>query len=393
MKILIVHNSYQESGGEDVVFEQESRLLARNGHQVVTYERSNHELEAYSNLQRVGMLKQIISAKDSNDDIRDILRTERPQLVHVHNTFMMISPSVYAVCQEAGVPVLQTLHNYRLLCPAAILYRDGHVCEECREHGLLRSVCHGCYRDSRVATAAIALMLQVHRAQRTWHDSVNGYVALTEFAKQKFVESGLPADKIHVKPNFVDPDPGERSAAGNYAMFAGRLSEGKGVSTLLAAWDRLPSPIPLLVIGDGPLRAALEANVKQKNMGQVTFRGRLDVSETRAAMKRAAFLIVPSVWYETFSLNIAEAFACGTPVICSKLGAMQENVIDHLTGLHFAAGDAEDLARKVGWAWTHPTELAVMGREARREYERRFTPERNYARLLEIYQQTVEAGA
>jgi glycosyltransferase involved in cell wall biosynthesis len=393
MKILIVHNSYRESGGEDVVFEQEGRLLARNGHQVMTYERSNHELEAYSNLQRVGMLKQIISAKDSNDEVREILRTERPQLVHVHNTFMMISPSVYAVCQEAGVPVLQTLHNYRMLCPAAILYRDGHVCEECCEHGLLRSVCHGCYRDSRVATAAIALMLQVHRARRTWHDSVNGYVALTEFAKQKFVESGLPADKIHVKPNFVDPDPGERSAAGNYAMFAGRLSEGKGVSTLLAAWDRLPNSIPLLVIGDGPLRGALEADVKRKNMGQVTFCGRLDVAETRAAMKRAAFLIVPSVWYETFSLNIAEAFACGTPVICSKLGAMQENVIDHRTGLHFAAGDAEDLARKVGWAWTHPAELAVMGREARREYERRFTPERNYARLLEIYQQTVKAGA
>jgi glycosyltransferase involved in cell wall biosynthesis len=392
MKILIVHNEYQESGGEDVVFEQERRLLARNGHQVVTYERSNHELEAYSNLQRVGMLKQIISATDSKREIREILRAERPHLVHVHNTFMMVSPSVYKVCQEEGVPVVQTLHNYRLLCPAAIFYRDGHVCEECCEHGLLRSVCHGCFRDSRAATAAIALMLQVHRTKRTWQDSVNGYVALTEFARQKFIRGGLPANKIHVKPNFVHPDPGERSAAGDYALFAGRLSEGKGVSTLLAAWNLLASSIPLLVIGDGPLRPMLEAEARRKNMQRVAFRGHLDVTETRAAMKRAAFLIVPSVWYETFSLNIAEAFACGTPVICSRLGAMQENVADHRTGLHFTAGDAEDLARKIEWAWTHPSELALMGREARREYENRFTPERNYTRLMEIYQRAVNAG-
>ncbi len=364
MKILIVHNAYQEVGGEDIVFEQERRLLARNGHQVVTYERSNHELEAYSKLQRIGMLKQIISAKDSKLEILEILRTVRPDLAHVHNTFMMISPSVYEVCKEEGVPVIQTLHNYRLLCPAAILYRNGHVCEECCEHGLLRSICHGCYRHSRAATAAVALMLQVHRTQRTWQDSVNGYVALTEFARQKFIEGGLPSSKIHVR-----------------------------VSTLLAAWNLLPRSIPLLVIGEGPLRAQLEAEAQRKNMQRVRFRGRLDVTETRAAMKKAAFLIVPSVWYETFSLNIAEAFACGTPVLCSRLGAMQENVDDHRTGLHFTAGDAEDLARIVDWAWTHPTELASMGREARREYENRFTPEKNYTRLMEIYQHTVNAGA
>jgi glycosyltransferase involved in cell wall biosynthesis len=389
MRILIVHNAYQEAGGEDVVFEQERRLLSRNGHHVVTYERSNHELDAYSNLQRVRMLRQIISADDSKCEIREILRTEKPDLAHVHNTFMMVSPSVFEVCREEGVPVIQTLHNYRLLCPAAILYRDGHVCEECSDHGLLRSVCHGCYRDSRAATAAVALMLQVHRAQRTWQDSVDAYVALTEFSRQKFIEGGLPANKIHVKPNFVHPDPGERTVAGDYALFAGRLSEGKGIRTLLEAWELLASSIPLVVVGDGPLRAKLEEATRQKNMNRVTFRGRLDVTETRMAMKRAAFLIVPSVWYETFSLNIAEAFACGTPVICSRLGAMQENVADHRTGLHFTAGDAEDLAQKVEWAWTHPDELVLMGKEARREYENRFTPEKNYARLMEIYEQTV----
>jgi glycosyltransferase involved in cell wall biosynthesis len=255
----------------------------------------------------------------------------------------------------------------------------------------MRGVTHGCYRESRAATALVALMLQVHRARGTWHDSVSGFIVLTQFARDKFIECGLPAEKIYVKPNFVYPDPGQRSTPGNYALFAGRLSPEKGVSNLLAAWERLRSPMPLMIVGDGSLRADLEAEAEKKSLQQVTFRGRLGTSETRTAMKQAAFLIVPSLWYETFSLNIAEAFACGVPVICSRLGAMQENVTDHRTGLHFNAGDAEDLAVKVEWARTHPFELATMGREARHEYERRFSSEVNYSRLMEIYEQMVGA--
>jgi glycosyltransferase involved in cell wall biosynthesis len=393
MKILLVHNSYRQAGGEDVVFDQELQLLERHGHQVVTYLRSNHELAELSAIEQIGLVNRIISAEDSKQDIQKILRDEKPDLVHAHNTFMMVSPSIYEVCKQEGVPVLQTLHNYRLLCPAATFFRDGHVCEECTEHGLMRSVTHGCYRASRAATAAVALMLQVHRARGTWDDTVHGFIALTQFARNKFIERGLPAEKIHVKPNFVYPDPGERSTPGNYGLFAGRLSPEKGVSTLLEAWDRLQTPMPLVIVGDGPLRADLEAEAARRNLQQVTFRGRLTITETRAAMKQAAFLIVPSLWYEAFSLNIAEAFACGIPVICSRLGAMQENVSDRRTGLHFNAGDSEDLAAKVDWARTHSLELAAMGRKARLEYERRFSPEVNYSQLMEIYEQTVGAYA
>lgn len=393
MKILLVHNSYRQAGGEDVVFDQELQLLERHGHQVVTYLRSNHELAELSAIEQIGLVNRIISAEDSKQDIQKILRDEKPDLVHAHNTFMMVSPSIYEVCKQEGVPVLQTLHNYRLLCPAATFFRDGHVCEECTEHGLMRSVTHGCYRASRAATAAVALMLQVHRARGTWDDTVDGFIALTQFARNKFIERGLPAEKIHVKPNFVYPDPGERSTPGNYGLFAGRLSPEKGVSTLLEAWDRLQTPMPLVIVGDGPLRADLEAEAARRNLQQVTFRGRLTITETRAAMKQAAFLIVPSLWYEAFSLNIAEAFACGIPVICSRLGAMQENVSDRRTGLHFNAGDSEDLAAKVDWARTHSLELAAMGRKARLEYERRFSPEVNYSQLMEIYEQTVGAYA
>ncbi len=376
-----------------MVFEQERQLLERNGHQVSTYVRSNHELDAQSAAKRVALVKNIVSADDSAREIRTILRTERPEIVHVHNTFMMISPSIFAVCREERVPVLQTLHNYRLSCPAASFYRDGSVCEECSQHSLWRSIQHGCYRDSRLSTAAVALMLQVHRVKRTWQDSVSGYLALTEFARDKFVENGIPPEKIHVKPNFVYPDPGEKRAPGSFALFAGRLTQEKGLATLLAAWSQLAKPIPLEIVGDGPLRRDLEAQSEKMGLERVTFRGRLSSPETRALMKQAALLIVPSVWFETFSLNIAEAFACGTPVLCSRLGAMRENVADQRTGLHFTAGNATDLAEKVEWAWEHSREMAAMGKEARREYELRYTPERNYSLLMKIYRQTVNAHA
>jgi glycosyltransferase involved in cell wall biosynthesis len=393
MKILLVHNTYQQAGGEDVVFEQEHQLLQDHGEEVIAYVRSNHELEEFSLFERVTLTRRMIFAEDSKREIGEILRSEKPHLVHVHNTFLMISPSVYEACREARVPVVQTLHNYRLSCPAATFFRDGHICEECPRWGLWRSAWHGCYRNSHIATAAVAMMLQVHRGRKTWHELVSGFLALTEFARQKFVEGGLPADKIHVKPNFVSPDPGVKKGPGCYALFAGRLAQEKGVATLLAAWELLRAPIPLMIAGDGPLRRTLEADCASKGLRGVIFLGRLSVNETRLAMKQAAFLIVPSLWYETFSLNIAEAFACGTPVICSRLGAMQENVADRRTGLHFIPGDAQDLACKVEWAWTHPRELTVMSREARCEYETHYTAEHNYSILMNIYQQTLHACA
>jgi glycosyltransferase involved in cell wall biosynthesis len=391
MKLLIVHNSYQQPGGEDVVFAGECRLLEGHGHTVIPYRRSNHEIESMSTVQRLTMPRDMIYSDASQREIQELLRKERPDMVHVHNTFMMISPSIYQTCQEMGVPVLQTLHNFRLLCPAWTLSREGRVCEECIDHGLWRSVWHGCYRDSRLMTAGVALMLQVHRGRGTWNNSVDGYVALSEFARRKFVDSGLPAAKIHVKPNFVQPDPGERDAPGRYALFVGRLSPEKGVATLLHAWEKLHRSIPLVIVGDGTLRQSLEAEAAARGLTSVTFRGWLSVEETRAAMKQAAFLLVPSLWYEGFPMILAEAFACGLPVICSKLGALQEIVEDQHTGLHFAHGDAEDLARKVDWALAYESRLSTMGKAARHQYEARYSAEKNYDMLMGIYQQTIDA--
>jgi glycosyltransferase involved in cell wall biosynthesis len=393
MRIVLVHNLYRQAGGEDVVFRSEKRLLERAGHTVIPFVRSNMELKDASLVARMGIVPLMIWSQQSRQSFAATLDSERPDLVHVHNTFMAISPSIYSACSERGIPLVQTLHNFRLLCPAASFYRDGTVCEECVEQNLLRSIVHGCYRNSRQATGAVALMLAAHRALGTWYTHVTRYIALTHFAKEKFVRSGFPADKFVVKPNFADPDPGERVGAGEYALFIGRIDATKGTRVLLDTWKRLPVKYPLQVVGDGPDLQWMEAQVRESQLSEVTFRGRLSHAAAVETIKGARFTIVPSTWYEGFPMCIAESFACGTPVLCSRLGGMSEIVDDHVTGLHFNPGDSQDLAEKVEWAWSHPLELAWMGRVARRKYESDYTAEKNYSLLIKIYEQALVANA
>jgi glycosyltransferase involved in cell wall biosynthesis len=198
---------------------------------------------------------------------------------------------------------------------------------------------------------------------------------------------------LYVTPNFIQDDPGERDAPGHYALFVGRLSLEKGAATLLSAWEKLKHSIPLVIVGDGPLRQSLESEAVARGLSSVKFRGWLAGEETRATMKRAAFLVIPSLWYEGFPMIVAEAFACGTPVICSKLGTLEEIVEDQYTGLHFSHGDADDLAGKVEWAWAHRSQVGAMGKAARQEYENRYTPEKNYRQLMQIYEQTMRSRA
>ena len=392
MKIAIVHNTYQRPGGEDMIVAAETALLESRGHKVVRYSRSNDEIAALSGAQRLLTAKNIVHSERSKREIFDLLKNEKPDVVHVHNTFMVISPSVYEACRQAEVPVVQTLHNYRLLCPGWSLSRDGQICEECLEHGLWRGVWHGCYRDSKWMTAAVALMLQVHRRRGTWTHSVDSYVALTNFAREKFIQGGIPAPAIHVKPNFPDYDPGERTSPGHFALFIGRLDPEKGVKTLLSAWERLRDRIPLVVMGDGPLRQSLEAEVAAKNRSNIAFTGWCERADVVAAIKAAAFLVIPSTWYEGFPMTLVEAFACGTPVICSRLGGLQEIVEHHRTGLHFNPGDASDLASTVASAWAQPSLLCAMGHAARKEFEAKYTAARNYELLLKIYEQTIASA-
>jgi glycosyltransferase involved in cell wall biosynthesis len=400
LKIISVHNRYVQPGGEDQVFESEARLLKECGHQVTQVQEQTTYPDGV--VKKLGVAVDCIWSRRWYHDFRHMLKASRPDVVHIHNFFPLISPSVYYACRREGVPVVQTLHNYRLLCSAAEFYRDGKVCEECLHHGLLRGVRYGCYQGSKMGTAALSLMLGVHRRLRTWNNLVDCYIALTEFARHKMIEGGLPADRIRVKPNFVLPDPGSKEIgsreAGStersegYALFVGRLVQAKGVLSMMKAWEKMPRHIPLMIAGDGPCREQLESELKNGKLPSVRYLGRLSRPDTLAAMKRARFLIFPSEWYEGFPVTIAESFACGTPVICSRLGSMQEIVTEGLTGLHFQAGDAEDLVKKVMWAWEHPEEMDAMGRLARREFETKYTAARNIEMLEGIYEFAMAKG-
>jgi glycosyltransferase involved in cell wall biosynthesis len=387
LSVLCVHNRYIQPGGEDQVFESESRLLAENGVRVEKVE----EQTTYPN----GLVRKIEAAVDCvwsrswHQEFKSILRRVKPDVVHIHNFFSVMSPSIYYACKDEGVPVVQTLHNYRLACPAASFYRDGKVCEECIDRGPFHAVKYGCYRDSKLATAALAAMIEVHRRKHTWTEMIDCYVALTEFARKKMIQAGLPAEKIVVKPNFVLPDPGPRTGDGDYALFVGRLVDLKGVGTLIKAWSKLPASIPLVVAGDGPFRPEMEKFISDLNLKNVDYRGRLSRQHTLAAMKGARFLMFPSEWYEGFPVTIAESFACGVPVICSRLGGMQEIVADGRTGLHFTAGDAADMAEKAKWAWSNRDATRAMGFAARAEFEAKYSAERNFGMLTQIYEKVI----
>jgi glycosyltransferase involved in cell wall biosynthesis len=383
LHILSVHNRYLTAGGEDQVFESEACLLREAGHAVTQIEEQNASPDSIT--RKVGMAVECVWSRRWNREFRTLLQKARPDVVHIHNFFPRFSPSIYYASRRENVPVVQTLHNYRLLCAGAELYRDGKVCEECLEHDVLRGIRHGCYQGSKLGTIAVTAMAGLHRGLHTWTNMVDCYIALTEFARQKMIARGLPEGRIRVKPNFVLPDPGSKSALGDYALFVGRLVESKGVLTMLEAWKRL-SGVPLHIIGDGPCRERIEAAQKNGTVPSVTYRGRLPRAETLSAMKNARFLIFPSEWYEGFPLTIAEAFACGLPVVCSRLGAMQEIVADATTGLHFTVGDIDDLRQKAEWAWNHPVEMESVGRRARQEFEHKYTASRNIAMLDEAYQ-------
>lgn len=388
MRILSVYNRYLNRGGEDEVFESEADLLRQNGLHVdmvteqVTSPASFHE--------KVAVALQATWSNQWYNKFKSLLGSMQPDLIHIHNLVPTISPSVLYACDRAGVPVVHTLHNYRLFCPTSTFFRDGHSCEDCLQRTLWQGVKHGCYQDSRLGTSALAAMLTVHRRLGTWNEKVDCFIALTEFARQKFITGGLPADRIVIKPNFVDPDPGRGAGNGDYCVFVGRLAAQKGVPTLLSAWERLPKNVKLSVVGNGPLSGNVENATRSTN---VTYLGRLPRNQTLEVIKQARFLIFPSEWYEGFPLTITEAFACGIPVICSRLGAMQEIVEDRRTGLHFASGDATDLGEKAEWAWNHPAEMQAMGRAARSEYETKYTAKRNYEMLFEIYLQTLRRRA
>jgi glycosyltransferase involved in cell wall biosynthesis len=378
----MLHNRYQYRGGEDESFESEVRMLRDEGHFVETIVMNNADIESTGKFQVA--LESLWSVPSYG--LVDRKLCERPfDVLHVQNFFPLLSPSVYYAARKHGVAVVQTLRNYRLLCPNVFFYRDGHVCEDCMGKVFkFPGILHGCYRGSRMATATVAAMTAFHTIKGTWLNAVDLYIALTHFVRDKFVEAGFPEDKLVVKNNFVYPDPGCGSGEGGYALFVGRLSPEKGLDTLLSAWKQLGRNWKLKIAGDGPMSADVQAFCAVNP--NVEWVGPKSRAETAKLMGAARVLVFPSQWYETFGRVAIESFAAGTPVIASRLGAMAEICDDHRTGFLFEPGNAADLADKLRWTFDHPDQVDSMRPHARQVYESRYTMRENCRVLIQAYE-------
>ena len=400
MRVLLIHNRYQIRGGEDVCYDNEVGLLRENGFEVREYLRDNRDITSDDagqplTLQTppphpprkrgggegVGLALRTIWSNYDYRELRAVMREFQPDVAHVHNYFPLISPALFHAAYAEGVPVVQTLHNYRLLCPAANLFRDGRVCEECvGQTPPLPAVVYKCYRNSRGASAAVAAMLTFHRARRTFQRRVNLFIALTEFQRRKMIAAGLHEKRVVVKPNFLHPDPGYGRSGDGYALYAGRLSPEKGIATLTAAWRELGGEIPLKIVGEGP------AEDGSRNIPGVEWLGIKSHNDVYDLLRGALCLVIPSLCYECLPMALIEAFAVGTPVLASRIGSLASLIRPDATGRLFTPGDARDLAKQARWAAANRDALKEMGREARREFEQRYTAAANLQMLTGIYQ-------
>lgn len=381
LRVLVAHNAYRQRGGEDAVVESEIALLRKHGHEVETYTRHNDEGQDMST---VRLAADAIWSRRTTFDMERMIAEFEPDVVHVHNTLSLISPSIYWAAARARIPVVQTLHNFRLLCPKGTMVRDGKLCTTCVGKPPLAAVLRRCYRDSAAQSAVVGLSISGHRSIGTWSDKVAAYIVPNEFAVPYFVRGGIPSEKIRIKPNFVLSPSRTGMPRGNSFLYVGRLSEEKGIEILAAAIRMLPETT-FTIVGDGPLRGCIEG------LPNVTHLGYLSREEVAVQMSRAKALVVPSIGPEMFGLAAVEAFACGVPVIASRAGALQYLVEEGKTGLLVAPHNCDDLARRLQWAQENDEALQCMGANARSAYERHYTPENNLAMMQNIYIDAISA--
>jgi glycosyltransferase involved in cell wall biosynthesis len=384
-RVLLVHNRYRQPGGEDATYESERDLLTNMGHPVETLEFDNRDLK---DLSAVRAAAEAVWCRSSKAKVSNAVRSFSPDIVHFHNTFARVSPAAFWVCKALRVPVVQTVQNYRLMCANALLLRQGLPCEDCLTATIpWPGVVHRCYHDSSLQSAAVAAIGTAHRLIGTYTRKVDAFIAVTEFARRKLIQGGLPETKLHVKPNFVT-DTGLGEHRGGFCLFAGRLSSEKGLTPLLDAWRLLGGRIRLLVAGSGPL----ESLMRTPPAG-VEYLGAKSRAEVLSLMRAASLVVVPSVCYENFPVTIAEAFSVGLPVAASRLGAMEEILRGEAAGWLFRPNDPEDIARTVTAAWNGVWERARKGQQARAAFEQKYSPARNYEMLMGIYSRAASVSA
>lgn len=388
MKIFVVHNTYQGKGGEDSVVAEETAMLKNKGHTVIEFIKTNRDIYGFSFYGKIQTLNNMKWSKSIYHEMRQYLTKEKPDIVHVHNIFFVISPSVYYACAECNVPVVQTLHNYRMLCSCATFFRKNKICERCIHGNFGYSLLYGCWRNSRILNCFVVRMLRYHYKIGTFREKIDKYIAPTNFSKQKFIEGGIPVDKIVVKPNFVNDEYvfRKKTEISDYVLFVGRLSEEKGVWELVKAWKGID--FKLKIAGDGHLKNELVSFCVEHKIN-VEFLGYVQYVDLKRYLAKCLFLIFPSLCYETFGRVLVEAYAASVPVAASKLGVMPEIVLDGLTGILFNSYDINDMRMKIRYLLGDKKIVANMRERARAEYDDKYSSERNYKMLMKIYEDVI----
>jgi len=395
MKVLFVHNYYQSASpsGEDRAFQNEVKMQKNNGVEVRVYARHNDEIVEYGTYEKCWLPAENIWSIKTYRDLQRIMKKEKPDVAHFHNIWYLVSPSAYYACKDVGIPVVQTLHNYRFFCANGLLFRNGSVCESCIGKLGLKGIVNGCYRNSRLYSIPIVLVEGIHRILSTYNKVVDAYIALTEFSRKKYVECGIIPRKLFVKPNVLMDVPVPRYSNNGDVVFVGRLSEEKGIDTLIAAVRHLRSNrinIPKIqIVGDGPFKRQLENTIKTQGIDNIELAGHKEHREITDIVRSARFVVLPSLCYESFPLVIMEAYACGKPVVASRIGALAELVEGGKTGLLFEPGNARDLATKIRWLHEHEDACVGMGMNARRVFDDKYTAKRNFEALMHIYKSVV----
>ena len=392
MKVMVCHNYYQQRGGEDQLFEDEAKLLEANGHDVIWHTVHSDVIQE-SNLLQVAA--NTIWNRSAYHRMLDLIESHRPEVLHVVNTFPLLSPAVFHAARKANVPVVATIQNYRYFCAQAMCFRNNKACEACLGKLPWRAVVHGCYRNNRMGSAVVAAMQMLHRYRNTWNTMIDVICIASNFSREKLIKAGLDGSKMMLKPNFAPNDPGHRDGSGRFAVFVGRLADEKGIPTLVEAWKILAEKglkFPLKIVGDGP--SCNLVNELQNQFDHVQWLGKLPNPEVYEWLGRASCLIFPSAGYESLPKTLIESMAVGTPVVGANIGSIPEIVLDDETGYLFPAGDSEGLAEAVQKFFSNEHFSKMTMRErCRQEFERRFKREANYLVLLDIYKEAIRRRA
>ena len=389
MKVLLVHNRYQTGSpsGEDTVFEAERDLLLKNGADVATYVRSNDEI---GGLRKLAMPLEMQWSRRTYRELTALIDREKPDIAHFHNIFYRVTPSAYDACRDRGVPVVQTLHNYRLLCANGLCLYDGHICTDClKDKRFARSISRKCFRDSSLYSAAMARFLSSHTRKGTFTGKTDAFIALTEHQRQTYIAAGFPAEKIYVKPNFLDSPVNAAPVEKKAALFVGRLSREKGIEDLIDAWERVA--YPLWIVGDGPLREWLKTAIEARGLDHIRYLGRIGREEMEDVYAQALCLVFPSVWFEGMSMVILEALSAGVPILCSDAVAMAPDLQRAGCAELYPGGDSAALAQKAGDLLSRPAKYAAMGKMARGLFLEKYTAEKNWKRLYAIYTSVLQS--